>query len=119
MSLTRLTALEIFTNPNDLHFSMPTAGVGADEMFGISITRGPGHNFKPMLSGSPTRSRVDIIQLVTNILNTTRKECNQFIDAASGLDPDRCLTEDQQRQILESLQKTGEAATYNMFVTTA
>jgi len=60
MGITRLTALEIFTNPNDLRLSVVREeGKGESGKYAILITRGPGHSFKLLLSSQPFAATVD------------------------------------------------------------
>ncbi len=49
MGLTLVTALEIFTHPDDLHIIV-TQERGGKRGWGMGICRGPGHDFKVMLS---------------------------------------------------------------------
>lgn len=46
MGLTRLTVLEIYTNPADLEFKIAES----EGKYGVMVTRGPGHKFKLLLT---------------------------------------------------------------------
>lgn len=63
----RITALEIFTQFDDLHI---TTGKSKDvNMFGIGIYRGPGHNYKPMITSAPfAKTQEEAINKIKEIL---------------------------------------------------
>jgi len=123
--ISRLIALEIFTNPSDLEII-----IGQEKSSGkyaIAIMRGPGHNFKMMLDSEPfaenfedalktAREILEIIQqaitkelkdpenLVIQILNLDK----QAIDQSKVLNPDLI------NRIVDELRKHKIASTYKM-----
>ena len=104
-----MTALEIFGNPKDLSFTLRE--LKNDGPWGMLISRGPGHNFKPLLSGDSIPNKLNAMEVVKEVLETVIKlglaELPKF-----GGDRELCLTEDQASKILEDLEKTGQCETY-------
>ena len=84
MGLSMITALEIFTNPGDLEITIGQEKEGAKFAFGIF--RGPGHNYKPMLTSQPfTEIREDAIKAVEGVLQTVHEAITkQFKNSGAG-----------------------------------
>lgn len=127
MGLSMITALEIFTNPGDLEITIGQEKEGAK--FAIGIFRGPGHNYKPMLTSQPfTEIREDAIKAVEGVLQTvheaiTKQFKNSGSLASRFLNPDgqeidqsKILNQDLIGRILEELRMHGKASTYEMLV---
>ncbi|HLC49701.1 MAG TPA: hypothetical protein VJI96_04945 [Candidatus Andersenbacteria bacterium] len=123
--ITRGTALEIFTNPNDLEF---TVGERTGK-WAILITRGPGHNFKMLLSSEPVLpSKAEAITGISNLLKTILHICgnemtNPATLAAQMLNPDNksleeaaVLTPAMQTRIIEELQQKNTSSTYSWMI---
>ena len=108
--MTTLTGLEIFGNPKDLAFSVKKPK--GDNKYGLAITRGPGHNFKLLLSGEDIPSKEVALDLVKQVLEASRKVGLEALPSFGG-EESKCLTKEQQQKILSDLKKTGESATYN------
>jgi len=108
--MTPLTGLEIFGNPKDLAFCVKKPK--GDNKYGLAITRGPGHNFKLLLSGEGIPSKEVALDLVKQVLGASRKVGLKALPIFGG-DASKCLTKEQQQKILSDLKKTGESATYN------
>lgn len=68
--ISRITALEIFSQPDDLEFVIFEKG----GLFGFLITRGPGHNFKLIISTSPYAA--DLAQAIRGVDTTLEHVCS-------------------------------------------
>ena len=122
MGISMLTALEIFTNPHDLEISIGQEKEGAK--FAIGIFRGPGHNFKCMLTSQPfAETREDAIKAIEGTLQTvheavTREFKNSGSLASQYLNPDgqeinqsKVLNQNLIARILEELRAHGKTST--------
>ena len=125
--ISRLTALEIFTNPNDLETI-----IGQEESSGkyaIAIMRGPGHNFKMILDSEPFTEKFDdalkavrealemIQQAITKELEDPKNLVTQFLNPdKQTLDQSKALNPDLINQIVDELRKYKIASTYKMQV---
>ncbi|NTV22523.1 MAG: hypothetical protein HGB03_03085 [Candidatus Yonathbacteria bacterium] len=115
MGLNLITALEIFTNPSDLEITVGQEKEGAK--FAIGIFRGPGHNFKPMLTSQPfAENQENAIKFIAKILQTVHE-----VLISRGLNPtdqeidqSKVLNQDLIARILEELRVCGKASTYKM-----
>jgi len=120
-----ITALEIFTNPDDLKIVIEQKNDG--DKFSIGIFRGPSHNYKPMLTSQPFAEKPeDAIKEIKEILESIRQAVtNEFADRKSlpfqYLNPDRqeidqskVLNLDTINQILDELRQRQVASTYKM-----
>lgn len=123
MGLSAITALEIYTNPEDLEFA-----IGEDEESGkwsLVITRGPSHHFKLLLSADGTLgSKAEAIKQIGLLLKTAREEGRRTLtDPESfigkivnpkGLAPEdmEILTDEQSERILEELRSSNVSSTY-------
>ncbi|MCH8748153.1 hypothetical protein IH781_00220 [Patescibacteria group bacterium] len=119
--ISRVTALEIFTQPKDLHFS-----VGEDGgTWGFAITRGPGHSFKPLLTAQPVFDDMDqAVKDVGDILAAICETCRAELDdktslSAQVLNPDNrsleeatVLTAELIEWILQELRANRKVGTY-------
>lgn len=56
MSLTALTAIEIYSNPDDLVFHL----YAEEGKYGYTITRGPEQNCKPLIMSRPTFASIEL-----------------------------------------------------------
>ncbi len=106
--MTLITALEIFGNPLDLMFSVKQ--IRGVSNYGVLINRGPGHNFKLLLSGEMP-SKKQALECVNEVLETAIKHGRKGLPEFGGV-AENCLTEKQKEEILASLEKTGECHTY-------
>ena len=120
-----LTALEIFTNPSDLEITIGQSKPG--EKFAIGIFRGPGHNFKPMLTSQPFAEKwEDAIEAVKGILEliheTITKDFtekgsvpSQYLNPeGSEIDQSKILNPGLIAKILNELRQHQVASTYKM-----
>ena len=125
MGLSMITALEIFTNPGDLEITIGQEKEGAK--FAVGIFRGPGHNFKPILTSQPfAESEEEAIKAVGEILRTVHgtitKEFENWASLASQyLNPDgqeidqsKILNQDLIARILDELRQHRVASTYKI-----
>ena len=92
MGVSRMTAYEIYGNPKDI--VCDASGPDSNEKFIGWITRGPGHNYKPLLSTRPTfASRKEAIQamevLVKAIKSVVAKEFKDKKDILSQIYPEK------------------------------
>ncbi len=81
MGLSLMTALEIFTHPNDLYLGVFQPE--DSEKWGIIIGRGKGHNYKPLLSNGIDRNPIfddrdaaveDLIKVLSDIIESCGQE---------------------------------------------
>lgn len=125
MGLTMLTALEIFTNPGDLEITIGQEKGGGK--FSIGFFRGPGHNFKPMLTSGPFAEKLeDAIKAIENTLQTVHEVATKELEdknsfASQFLNPDgqsvdqsKILNKDLIARIVDELRKNRVASTYKM-----
>ncbi len=120
-----ITALEIFTNPSDLEITIEQEKEGAK--FAVGIFRGPGHNFKPMLTSQPFAEKLeDAVETIKRTLESIHEALTKdFADRKSlpsqYLNPDG-LEIDQSKvlnpkliaRILNELRQHRVASTYKM-----
>lgn len=127
MRISMLTALEIFTNPNDLEIVIGTDG----GKYGFAITRGPGHHYKVILDTSgfaETRAAtVEVIKITLDSIRETltRDLSDQGSVPSQYLNPDgqeidqsKVLNPDLIGRILDELRQHQTASTYRMCVKT-
>jgi hypothetical protein len=125
MGISTSSALEIFTNPADLQITIGQEKEGAK--FAIGIFRGPGHNFKPILTSAPFAETLEgAVKAVGNTLEEIRAAMvQQFADPKSfasqfvnptdcPIDQSKVLNEDLIRRILDELRKNKVASTFDM-----
>lgn len=125
MRISMITALEIFTNPSDLEITIGQEKEGGK--FAIGIFRGPGHNFKSMLTSLPfAETREDAVMTVEGILRTAQeaitRECkdsgclaSQYLNPdGQDIDQSKVLNPDLIGRILEELRAHGKVSTYKM-----
>lgn len=123
MGISMITALEIFTNPGDLKIAIGQEEEGSK--FAIGIFRGPGHNFKPMLTSQPFAEKLeDAVEAIKEILESIREDLtNDFANVKSllsqclnpdglGIDQSKVLNPDLIARILEELRQHKVARTY-------
>jgi len=119
------TALEIFTNPGDLEITIRQEKEGAK--FTIGIFRGPGHNFKPMLTSQPFAGKLeDAVEAIKRTLESihevmTKDLADQKSLTSQYLNPDglvvdqsKVLNLDLIARILDELRQHKVASTYKM-----
>lgn len=125
--LSRLTALEIFSNPRDLEIT-----IGQEDgrgKFTFAIFRGPGHNFKLMLSSQPfAETQDEIVSEIGRILQFVCEFCTKELMDKGGFihellnpegqefDQSQILNQGQIDRILEELRQHKKASTHEMFV---
>ena len=125
MALSMATALEIFTNPNDLDIS-----IIEDDNSGkyyIEFCRGPGHNFKLMLSSQPfTEKLEDAVKTVRETLEAVHLALIREFDEEESIpykylnsdnqpiDQLRILTPELIARIVEELQRQQMASTWKL-----
>ncbi len=125
MGVSMITALEIFTNPGDLEITIGQEKEGA--RFAIGIFRGPGHNFKPMLTSQPFAEKFeDAIEAVKGTLESIHDALSKdFADRKSfpsqylnpggqEIDQTKVLNPDLIHRILDELRQHRVASTYTM-----
>lgn len=123
--ITMSTALEIFNHPNDLEILI--AKKENSSKYSILIYRGPGHNFKMLLSTEPfTEKLEDAVEMVKETLEFIQMAVmgeykNPESIASKFLNPDgraidqsKVLNSDLIRRIIEELRKNQIASTYKM-----
>ena len=123
-----LTALEIFTNPNDLEITIGRKK--GDRKFAIGIFRGPGHSFKPLLTSEPFAEKFEgaveaVKDTLEHIQQAVMKEFedkdsipSQYLNPDSrALDQSKILNPDLINRILDELRQHKVARTYRTPVT--
>jgi hypothetical protein len=114
------TALEIFNHPRDLYFSVSEH----EGKYAFVISRGPGHNFKLLISADPVfEGREAVILCVQEILTGIRTHLEkELLDpstiAAQFCNPSRLprhmfqgLTAEYIDRIISDLQTQGSVST--------
>lgn len=117
--ISMITALEIFTNPQDLAFTASPKGLG--------IFRGPGHRGKPLITGrfdfkSVDKAAEEIGNILKAIISSAAQELkNPRSFAGSILNPEErplegaeVLTEEMVDKIVVKLKERGEAYSYEL-----
>jgi hypothetical protein len=123
-----ITALEIFTNPADLEIIIGQDKEGAK--FAVGIFRGPGHNFKPMLTSQPFAEKLEdaveaikrTLELIHEVLTKDCEDRKSLPSLSSQcLNPDgleidlfEVLNLELITRILEELRRHRVASTYKM-----
>ena len=125
MGISMITALEIFTNPSDLEITVGQSEPG--KKFTIGIFRGPGHNFKPMLTSEPFAENLEgAVEAVSEVLESIHEAMvKDFADRGSipsqylnpeglEIDQSKVLNPDLIARILVELRQHQTASTYKM-----
>ena len=129
MSVSLMDALEIFTHPRDLELSI-VKEKGTNK-YGICITRGPGHDFKLLITSSfsfeGSKEAIDATKGLLEVIEQTG--IKEFSNPSSlisricnpgkiALDENSILGPEQITRIIEELQKKLVASTYKMLAAT-
>ncbi len=121
MGISRLTCLEIFTNPTDLQIM-----IGQEKnngKYAIGIFRGPGHNFKPLItSGFVIESFKEAIEEIKKILESIHYTIESELKKKGSLlssylnpsDQSKTLNLDLISRILKRLRQHREVDTAEM-----
>jgi len=133
MGVSVMTVLEIFNHPDDLAVEIPKEKNGSK--FAILISRGPGHNYKMLLSSKPVfetfDSAIDSVEkILKEIMEYGKKEVvnkESLIYAIvnpDGLELDQIdesgiLNAGLITRIMDELRKKQCADTHEMLATTA
>ena len=125
MGISMITALEIFTNPGDLEITIGQEKGGGK--FAIGIFRGPGHNYKSVLTSQPfAETQEDAIKAVEETLQTvheaiTKESENRGSLASQYLNPDgqeidqsKVLNQELIARILGEIRQLQKASTCKM-----
>lgn len=123
MTISVITAFEIYTNPFDLKLLIVKEIDGAK--YSIFVLRGPGHNFKPLLTTQPFTEELEFaVEVVKETLESINKAVTErFADRnifpslvlnPDGLEIDMSmvLNPDLISRIVADLQRNGAAHTY-------
>jgi len=123
--ISMITALEIFTHPRDLEISIIQEKNGGK--YAIAYSRGPGHNFKLLLSTQPFAEKIDdaveivretlelIQQVVTKEFENRKSIVSQYLNPyGQAIDQSKVLNSDLIRRITEELRQHQVASTYKM-----
>lgn len=105
---TFITLLEIYSNPKDLLFQI----FEKDNAFAVLVSRGPGHNFKVMLSSEYVyKTAMEAALVINEVLETVLKECSgNFICTKFK---SFALTRDDVQKIVHELGEKGISKTYS------
>ncbi len=125
MGFSMITALEIFTNPGDLEIVITQDEESAK--FAVGIFRGPGHNFKPIITSPPFVEKLeDAVEVIRKTLESICENMTkEFADSESMLsqwvntgrlqiDKSKVLSSDLIGRILEELRQGRVASTCKM-----
>ena len=120
-----LCALEIFSNPYDLCIAFGRKNEG--DKYAFAICRGPGHNYKPMLSTQPFFEKAeDVIDYIKQLLELAHKTASdaakdpaslfsQFFNPdGDPIDESKILTPDLIKRVLDELEKNQKVDTTEM-----
>ena len=130
--ITMSTALEVFTNPYDLFISIGQEKDGGKYVF--VIMRGPGHDFKPLISTTPffgsAEDAVKALELNLNLMSMAARTAfaNKKGDMeilllladhglSGGIDESNVLNPDLIKRIGVELRERRVAKTYEMQAT--
>ncbi len=84
MGMSLITALEIFTNPDDLYFAIVEDPKSVK--YGLVIARGPGHNYKPLFDVSCNYgAREEVLEMLRTGLQGTREGVIKELSSPSSL----------------------------------
>lgn len=126
--ISALTALEINNHPDDLQVSIFNEKESGK--YGFIVCRGPGHNYKLLISTSPFADAIEeIVQEIKNLLtgihSWATKELSdkdsvfaQMINPSGQVDVSQTLNPELINRILSELQQHQVADTHRMFATT-
>jgi hypothetical protein len=119
--ISRITALEIFTQPDDLEFRVDQDG----DKWAFAITRGSGHNFKLLITAQPVcESSKEAVQAIADLLesicsgmtaelSTPSTMAAQFVNPNDRpLDDANMLSGEIRERIVSDLTAIGVASTY-------
>lgn len=82
MGLTRLTVLEIYTNPTDLEFTIAESG----GKHGVMVTRGPGHKFKLLLTTEAVFDKHEVaVDSIRAVLDAALREGKENFGEEPGV----------------------------------
>jgi len=122
--VTLLTAFEIYTNPDDLFISIGGPS-GEKNKFSVIISRGPGHNYKPLLTAPEAfKDKKEAMQSTENILRFVIEICGKELQksgspAAEILNPENrpieeayALNKEHIKEILKNLESSDKAETF-------
>ena len=110
--ISRLTALEIFTNPGDLEITIRQEN--GDGKFAIGIYRGPGHSFKPMITSQPfADTSEEAIKAIEGILQAVHESIAKEFENRE-IDKSKILDQSLIGRIIEELRLHQKACTYKM-----
>jgi len=103
MGLTRLTVLEIYTNPADLEFQIAESG----GKYAVMVTRGPGHRFKLLLTTEAVFEKREIaIDSIRAVLDAALSEGKQAFSEQTG-----ALNQENVNRILHELAEKSSCST--------
>lgn len=102
-----LTAMEIYGNPNDLVFFVAKSD---KSKFHLCISRGPGHNFKLILTSSePLNSKKETIDIIEKVLRISLRLCDP-----NNENNESFLTQEKVGEILDGLEKKNKFCTFKV-----
>lgn len=124
MGISMITAVEIYTNPKDLEFRIGQER--HDGLFAFTVTRGPGHDFRLLLSTRPfAQTEEEIIDAIGEILVGIHESAPKELEGMSNrlgflcsdqtaVDSTNVLSPELITRILEELRQHQVASTYKM-----
>jgi hypothetical protein len=122
--IARMSACEIYANPYDISIFI---GEGRDMpgKYGFMISRGPGHNYKPILSAAPVfRGEEEAIVYIKAILESIVKSATELLekpgdfmsqiwaDMMKDAKPEELLNQEVIERIITQLKATKNVDTH-------
>lgn len=103
MGLSRLTVLEIYTNPANLEFQIAES----EGKYAVMVTRGPGHKFKLLLTTEAVFEKREVaIDSIRAVLDAALREGTQAFSEHAG-----ALNQENVDRILRELAEKGSCST--------
>lgn len=126
MNMAPLTALEIFSQPDDLAF---TTGQDKDDtgLFAFGVFRGPKHNYKTLLTTRPfAKTKEELLEFIKKELEELCEFCKRKLKDPNDiisrilnpeqkeLDESKILNQDLIDRIIAELDRNGSASTWEV-----
>lgn len=126
--ISAVTALEINNHPDDLQVSIYNVNEKGSSNYGFIVCRGPGHNYKLLVTTTPFASTIaqavdEVKNLLTGVHSWATKELSdkdspitQIVNPGGEVDASQTLNPDLIDKILAELLQNQVADTHRMSV---
>lgn len=130
LEISAVTALEINNHPDDLQVSIYNVEEKGISKYGIIVCRGPGHNYKLLVTSIPFASTIaqavdEVKNLLTGIhlwatetLSDSDSPIAQIVNPSGQVDVSQTLNPDLISRIIDELCKHQVADTSRLLITT-